>query len=85
MADELVTEFLALGSATQKPGEKPAFDEKNIRRRVYDALNVLMAMDIISTSAACVAPPAAIALFLTTMYLPLLLLSLLLRYYSMLL
>jgi E2F/DP family winged-helix DNA-binding domain len=24
------------------------FDEKNIRRRVYDALNVLMAMDIIS-------------------------------------
>jgi hypothetical protein len=25
-----------------------AFDEKNIRRRVYDALNVLMAMDIIS-------------------------------------
>jgi len=25
-----------------------AYDEKNIRRRVYDALNVLMAMDIIS-------------------------------------
>ena len=25
-----------------------AFDEKNIRRRIYDALNVLMAMDIIS-------------------------------------
>ena len=24
------------------------FDEKNIRRRVYDALNVLMAMDIIA-------------------------------------
>jgi hypothetical protein len=24
------------------------FDEKNVRRRVYDALNVLMAMDIIS-------------------------------------
>jgi hypothetical protein len=24
------------------------YDEKNIRRRVYDALNVLMAMDIIS-------------------------------------
>lgn len=23
------------------------FDEKNIRRRIYDALNVLMAMDII--------------------------------------
>lgn len=27
---------------------QPAYDEKNIRRRVYDALNVLMAMDIIS-------------------------------------
>ena len=24
------------------------YDEKNIRRRVYDALNVLMAMDIVS-------------------------------------
>jgi transcription factor Dp-1 len=24
------------------------YDEKNIRRRVYDALNVLMAMEIIS-------------------------------------
>jgi hypothetical protein len=32
-------------------GDSPGgtqFDEKNIRRRVYDALNVLMAMDIIS-------------------------------------
>lgn len=27
---------------------QPQYDEKNIRRRVYDALNVLMAMDIIS-------------------------------------
>jgi len=26
----------------------PQFDQKNIRRRVYDALNVLMAMNIIS-------------------------------------
>ena len=25
-----------------------AYDEKNIRRRVYDALNVLMAMDIVT-------------------------------------
>lgn len=25
-----------------------AYDQKNIRRRVYDALNVLMAMNIIS-------------------------------------
>ena len=47
VADELVHEFLSTGAA-KSPGEKPAFDEKNIRRRVYDALNVLMAMDIIS-------------------------------------
>lgn len=46
VADELVAEFLHIN--TQNKGEKPAFDEKNIRRRVYDALNVLMAMDIIS-------------------------------------
>ncbi|XP_077204891.1 transcription factor Dp-2 [Paroedura picta] len=45
VADELVSEFtncnshLATGSA---------YDQKNIRRRVYDALNVLMAMNIIS-------------------------------------
>ena len=31
----------AVGNARQ-------YDEKNIRRRVYDALNVLMAMDIIT-------------------------------------
>jgi len=48
VADELVAEFLSVGNQHTKPGEKPAFDEKNIRRRVYDALNVLMAMDIIS-------------------------------------
>ena len=30
------------------PLGKSTFDEKNIRRRVYDALNVLMAMDIIT-------------------------------------
>mmetsp|Transcript_25793 Transcript_25793/g.75222 ORF Transcript_25793/g.75222 Transcript_25793/m.75222 type:complete len:355 (-) Transcript_25793:137-1201(-) len=47
VADELVHEFLH-GSTAPRPGEKPQFDEKNIRRRVYDALNVLMAMDIIS-------------------------------------
>lgn len=34
--------------ARQAEGEGAAFDEKNIRRRIYDALNVLMAMDIIS-------------------------------------
>ena len=32
---------------TTKPPKK-SYDEKNIRRRVYDALNVLMAMDIIT-------------------------------------
>ncbi|KAI9093738.1 E2F/DP family winged-helix DNA-binding domain-containing protein [Phlyctochytrium arcticum] len=43
VADELVEEFTAQAKdvTTQK------FDHKNIRRRVYDALNVLMAMDII--------------------------------------
>lgn len=30
------------------PGDAEPFDQKNIRRRVYDALNVLMAMNIIS-------------------------------------
>ena len=47
VADELVHEFLSSDNS-RLAGEKPAFDEKNIRRRVYDALNVLMAMDIIS-------------------------------------
>ena len=35
VADELVAEFLSVGNQHTKPGEKPAFDEKNIRRRVY--------------------------------------------------
>jgi hypothetical protein len=37
------------GSSSKKgsSGKNGTFDEKNIRRRVYDALNVLMAMDII--------------------------------------
>ncbi len=29
-------------------GKRNQYDEKNIRRRIYDALNVLMAMDIIT-------------------------------------
>lgn len=45
VADELVKEVLAERSDTEPRGK---YDEKNIRRRVYDALNVLMAMDIIS-------------------------------------
>ena len=43
VADELVREVFA-----ERTSAKGKFDEKNIRRRVYDALNVLMAMDIIS-------------------------------------
>ncbi|CAN6439552.1 unnamed protein product [Victoria cruziana] len=46
VADELVAEFANPGHIAS-PGQQQ-FDEKNIRRRVYDALNVLMAMDIIS-------------------------------------
>ncbi|URE00575.1 Transcription factor DP [Musa troglodytarum] len=47
VADELVTEFT---DPKNNPGsqDQQHYDEKNIRRRVYDALNVLMAMDIIS-------------------------------------
>jgi len=46
VADELVNEFASpsLGLSTLEQ----QFDQKNIRRRVYDALNVLMAMNIIS-------------------------------------
>ena len=35
-------------SAPAAAGSARQYDEKNIRRRVYDALNVLMAMDIIT-------------------------------------
>ncbi|XP_057519562.1 transcription factor-like protein DPB [Amaranthus tricolor] len=47
VADELVAEYANANNALG-PNEQPGYDEKNIRRRVYDALNVLMAMDIIS-------------------------------------
>lgn len=47
VADELVAELADLGNGVQAPDQQQ-YDEKNIRRRVYDALNVLMAMDIIS-------------------------------------
>ena len=43
VADELVAEYSHPDYASEQQ-----FDEKNIRRRVYDALNVLMAMNIIS-------------------------------------
>eukprot|EP01103_Thecamoeba_quadrilineata_P006993 TRINITY_DN16761_c0_g1_i1.p1 TRINITY_DN16761_c0_g1~~TRINITY_DN16761_c0_g1_i1.p1 ORF type:complete len:374 (+),score=70.34 TRINITY_DN16761_c0_g1_i1:21-1142(+) len=42
VADELVEEFCSPNKS------KTSVDQKNIRRRVYDALNVLRAMDIIS-------------------------------------
>lgn len=45
VADELVAAVIE-ERKKEDPGGK--FDEKNIRRRVYDALNVLMAMDIIA-------------------------------------
>lgn len=47
VASELVAEFVNPNS-THLSQDQQQFDEKNIRRRVYDALNVLMAMDIIS-------------------------------------
>lgn len=43
VADELVTEEIE-----GQPIDPSNYDQKNIRRRVYDALNVLMAMNIIS-------------------------------------
>ncbi|ELT92810.1 hypothetical protein CAPTEDRAFT_228062 [Capitella teleta] len=45
VADELVSEFTDLRSQSMTD---QAYEQKNIRRRVYDALNVLMAMNIIS-------------------------------------
>lgn len=45
VADELVAEFTDPRNMTQSD---QSYDQKNIRRRVYDALNVLMAMNIIS-------------------------------------
>ncbi|KAL5716991.1 hypothetical protein ACHQM5_010084 [Ranunculus cassubicifolius] len=47
VADELVAEFCESSSNVLSSDEQQ-YDEKNIRRRVYDALNVLMAIDIIS-------------------------------------
>ncbi|KAI3721631.1 hypothetical protein L2E82_32648 [Cichorium intybus] len=47
VADELVAELSDPSNGVQAAGQQQ-YDEKNIRRRVYDALNVLMAMDIIS-------------------------------------
>uniref|UniRef100_A0A8C1HJK6 Transcription factor n=2 Tax=Cyprinus carpio TaxID=7962 RepID=A0A8C1HJK6_CYPCA len=46
VADELVAEFSS--GDNMSPNDVHVYDQKNIRRRVYDALNVLMAMNIIS-------------------------------------
>ncbi|KAK9291225.1 hypothetical protein L1049_009413 [Liquidambar formosana] len=46
VADEIIAEFAATHSDTSVSLDE--FDEKNIRRRVYDALNVLMALDVIN-------------------------------------
>ena len=43
VADDLVTDMRRQAQPSAK-----SFDEKNVRRRVYDALNVLLAMDIIA-------------------------------------
>lgn len=52
VADELVAEFsdpnINIDSSDPDNSSAQQYDEKNIRRRVYDALNVLMAMEIIS-------------------------------------
>ncbi|XP_063966974.1 transcription factor Dp-1-like isoform X1 [Lytechinus pictus] len=47
VAEELVREF-SQPAHQFLPSESHQYDQKNIRRRVYDALNVLMAMNIIS-------------------------------------
>ncbi|CAI4225479.1 unnamed protein product [Auanema sp. JU1783] len=47
VADELVAEYFDSQSSVQFNDEKHQYDMKNIRRRVYDALNVLLAMNII--------------------------------------
>jgi len=48
VANELVIEALKLFDSGSHPEKKKKDHEKNIRRRVYDALNVLLATDIIS-------------------------------------
>uniref|UniRef100_A0A6G1SBH8 Transcription factor Dp-1 n=1 Tax=Aceria tosichella TaxID=561515 RepID=A0A6G1SBH8_9ACAR len=56
VADELVAEFSndptisrqSFEGSLSMGGDSEPFDQKNIRRRVYDALNVLMAINVIS-------------------------------------
>lgn len=46
VADEIIAECATTSNISKLSLDK--FDEKNIRRRVYDALNVFMALDIIT-------------------------------------
>uniref|UniRef100_A0A5S6QNR1 E2F/DP family winged-helix DNA-binding domain-containing protein n=1 Tax=Trichuris muris TaxID=70415 RepID=A0A5S6QNR1_TRIMR len=48
VADELVQEYFESMPSPPSSHEQQMYDQKNIRRRVYDALNVLMAMNIVS-------------------------------------
>lgn len=48
VADELVHEFSEQSLKNPIQSSDQSYDQKNIRRRVYDALNVLMAMNIIT-------------------------------------
>lgn len=50
VADELVQEYCSYAAEDYHNAsafESLSYDQKNVRRRVYDALNVLMAMNII--------------------------------------
>lgn len=45
VADEIIAELMTMENSSSVPLNES--DEKNIRRRVYDSLNVLMALDVI--------------------------------------
>ncbi|KAH0887641.1 hypothetical protein HID58_050070 [Brassica napus] len=48
VADEIISDFATIKHNAEKPLNENEYNEKNIRRRVYDALNVFMALDIIA-------------------------------------
>ncbi|KAG2262381.1 hypothetical protein Bca4012_012955 [Brassica carinata] len=48
VADEIISDFATIKQNAEKPLNDNEYNEKNIRRRVYDALNVFMALDIIA-------------------------------------
>ncbi|CAH8379778.1 unnamed protein product [Eruca vesicaria subsp. sativa] len=48
VADEIISDFATIKQNSDKPLNDNEYNEKNIRRRVYDALNVFMALDIIA-------------------------------------